>query len=349
MSIQLLPSGLRRKLRHAQGAAALAMGLAASTTASFAAPCQGTDQRGDIDPALRAEMRAQLDTAPFSEGLFWTAQRGDRIVFVIGTYHLNDPRFVNWVPVFEQALNGADLLLVESTDEDQIRLQKELSQDMSRAFISDGPSLIERLDKAEWAHIAALAKAAGVPTIVAAKMQPWFLSLALAMPLCAKQDPTIKNGLDARLIAAARTKGTDVRALEDAMTVIRMLSDVPIDKQVEDLRSYLTLAQADENQLASLSAAYFDEQVLEYALQEELRFLTAPGPKSRSDRAIEMAGIMDKLLYRRNKAWLPVIEAAVGDHIVVAVGALHLPGKDGVLQLLQNAGYDLRRQALPKP
>ena len=45
---------------------------------------------------------------------------------------------------------------------------------------------------------------------------------------------------------------------------------------------------------------------------------------------------------RRNRAWLPVIEAqAAKGQLVVAFGALHLPGETGVLNLLAQNGWKI--------
>lgn len=51
------------------------------------------------------------------------------------------------------------------------------------------------------------------------------------------------------------------------------------------------------------------------------------------------------MLVHRNAAWIPVIEATEGTTLVVAVGALHLPGETGILNLLQQQGYSLTRAA----
>ncbi|NBT33269.1 MAG: TraB/GumN family protein, partial [Rhodobacteraceae bacterium] len=51
------------------------------------------------------------------------------------------------------------------------------------------------------------------------------------------------------------------------------------------------------------------------------------------------------LLVDRNTAWIPVIETAASAHdtIAVAVGAGHLPGKDGLLFQLQQNGWEITR------
>ena len=55
----------------------------------------------------------------------------------------------------------------------------------------------------------------------------------------------------------------------------------------------------------------------------------------------------DKLMDQRNRAWVAPIEAAAADAarrhkgVVVGFGALHLPGRNGVLSLLQQRGWTI--------
>jgi uncharacterized protein YbaP (TraB family) len=57
-----------------------------------------------------------------------------------------------------------------------------------------------------------------------------------------------------------------------------------------------------------------------------------------------MPQIASRVLDSRSKSWLPRIIAAtsVSKRTLVAVGALHLPGKNGLLALLQRAGHGVR-------
>jgi len=48
------------------------------------------------------------------------------------------------------------------------------------------------------------------------------------------------------------------------------------------------------------------------------------------------------LISARNRGWIGVIEAAAANgSVLAAFGALHLPGEDGVLALLDRAGWAL--------
>jgi uncharacterized protein YbaP (TraB family) len=54
----------------------------------------------------------------------------------------------------------------------------------------------------------------------------------------------------------------------------------------------------------------------------------------------EWKGFEDILLANRNRTWISIMESAMKQGTqIFAVGAGHLPGKDGVINLLRQAGY----------
>ena len=61
------------------------------------------------------------------------------------------------------------------------------------------------------------------------------------------------------------------------------------------------------------------------------------------DVAQQYPEVYDDLLVNRNKNWLPKIEAmmATNEIELILVGTLHMPGKEGVLALLEEKGYTL--------
>jgi len=56
-----------------------------------------------------------------------------------------------------------------------------------------------------------------------------------------------------------------------------------------------------------------------------------------------MADFENEMLYKRNMAWIPEIKKLISEKTTfIAVGAGHLGGQKGVLQLLKNEGYTLK-------
>ena len=59
-----------------------------------------------------------------------------------------------------------------------------------------------------------------------------------------------------------------------------------------------------------------------------------------SDTPDYMAGFTDILLYHRNQNWVKKLKTLLPEKsILVAVGAGHLPGEKGVINLLRKEGY----------
>ena len=58
------------------------------------------------------------------------------------------------------------------------------------------------------------------------------------------------------------------------------------------------------------------------------------------DEFADYPGLYEKLVTKRNSAWVPVLERMLDDgaHSLVVVGALHLVGPGNVIELFQAAG-----------
>ncbi|MFW8635202.1 TraB/GumN family protein [Cribrihabitans pelagius] len=307
------------------------------------AACSGTDLRMNLSPAERAGISARVAALPYGEGNHWIARRGERRVHVIGTLHLNDPRMEPLTARLAPVIEGADALLIEADADAEAAFLETLARDPSLTLITEGPSLIDRLPAADWQALAAKARRHGIPPWMAAKMQPWFLSVSMAVPPCLRAPGSAPEpGLDKRLEARARAAAVPVAALEDPLTLLALMASDPLDQQVRELRAMLALLGTDGDAFRTMTESYFDEQAA-FFLELNRRDFLAQGTLPRPELEAMWQKTLTGLTGRRNRAWLPVIEATRGKRIVVAAGALHLPGENGLLNLLAQAGYSLKR------
>ncbi|KIC18837.1 TraB/GumN family protein [Leisingera sp. ANG-Vp] len=309
---------------------------------SLWAACTGIDQRLAMPAEDRTRIEAQVAATPFSEGNHWIARRGSRTLHVVGTMHISDPRLDAITTALAPVIAEADLLLLEGTKQEEAEMLAAIGRDPSLTLITEGPSLIDRLPPQEWESLAQKARANGVAPWMAAKMRPWFLAVSMAVPPCLRMLPDSTNGLDSRLEQAAEDAGTETRALEGPMTLFEVFNSEPLEEQVRQLRAYLALLGGEQDAFYTMVEAYFDEQSQTYFTIYEQDFLQSDVLPAGETRRIWQES-MEAMLDNRNLAWIPVIEAAQGDLIVVAAGALHLPGENGVLNLLQQQGYTLER------
>ena len=56
------------------------------------AECKGQNLIAQLSPDAQAALRAQAAEYPYGSGNYWQATRGDEVIHLIGTYHMDDPR-----------------------------------------------------------------------------------------------------------------------------------------------------------------------------------------------------------------------------------------------------------------
>lgn len=302
------------------------------------AACTGVDLIDALPAADRAAVEAEAARQPFAAGNFWRVTRGDEQAVVVGTYHLNDPRHDASVARLRPIIESAQTLLVEASPAEEARLKEAMAKDPS-LMLSDGPTLPERLTEDEWRMLSDALRARGIPPFMAAKFAPWYVSMTIAIPPCAMAEAQNPDGLDRRAMRVAEAAGVPIAALEPWDTVFGLFADLGEDEQLAMIRTALPLEDRVADLAVTLSGRYFtgeSRKVWEYM---RLESHDMPGYTPESADA-EFARMEETLILGRNRAWIPVIETALArGPAVVAVGALHLPGQDGVLALLERRGF----------
>jgi len=133
------------------------------------------------------------------------------------------------------------------------------------------------------------------------------------------------------IMKEAKQHNKNVRGLESVSFQMSIFDTIPYKMQAMQLVKYVDDADKgtsdDAQDYDKLMQAYRDQDLSKL---EELTKTTDMG----------MANFTDILLYNRNKNWVEKLKTILPDHsVVVAVGAGHLPGDKGVINLLRKAGY----------
>lgn len=322
---------------------ALTLALAPLPALAFPAGCIGRDLVADLPEAELATLRAAVDAVPYPQGNHWRATKDGQEVTILGTYHLADPRHEATLDQALDALAGATRLLVEGGPEEEAQLVAAMGSTPDLILLPEGRTLVDLLPPEDWAALSDALRARAIPPFMAARFRPWFVSVTLSLPACAAQAVMEKEGLDALLIKTAQDIGIPVGALEPWDTAFRIFEAMPMDSQIGMIRSTLAIEHQAEDFLFTLAEAYFREDSrLTWELMRRVA-LTLPGATPEQVEA-EFALMEEALMDGRNRAWIPVIEAAAAEGpVVVAFGALHLAGEEGVLNLLAQRGWTLER------
>lgn len=322
---------------------ALAATLALALAPSAWADCGGASLLDDLSP----EEEALLDAAgsqTHAEGLVWRATRGGETVLVVGTVHIDDDRLDALQAEIRPLVSEAESVLLEATEEERARIAALAAERPGEVFILEGPTLIDRLAPEDWEVVSEAAEAVGIPPFMASQFRPFYLSMALALPPCAFDGAmAMPNGLDLRIEEEALAAGLPVAALEPFDTVLDLLADQPEEDALAGLVAVARSGELMEASTVALLDLYFERRTAAAIALNEVSVGRMPDlDEAVRDEAI--AWFDELLLGRRNRDWIPVIEEAAAEGpVLIAAGAGHLPGEEGVLALLEGRGWTVER------
>lgn len=307
------------------------------------ATCGGPAFLDRLSDAERAAIDARVAETPFASGLAWQATKADQTLVVVGTMHIHDPRLTPLADELRPFVRSAQVLMVEATDVEEAAMQHAITANPDMIFITDGPTLPEQLDEDAWEALSAATAARQIPPFMAAKMQPWYLSLALAIPPCAMPDIVAgRRGLDHLLMEEADSAGVPMVAVEPWSTLLDVLQHGTAAEQLEMLQLGLLAPDMQSEMFVSMLDAYFAEEVATLWEASRTAINYVPGLDPVRGAAL-FAQTEQLILVDRNRAWMPVITDTMNGktNAMLAVGAAHLPGQTGVLNLLSQQGWDI--------
>ena len=131
------------------------------------------------------------------------------------------------------------------------------------------------------------------------------------------------------IMKEARDADKKIKGLETMNYQLGIFDKIPYKLQAKQLYQMISKSSdsTDGNDLLALTKVYKSQQL------EKLEEMTL-----KEDMGIK--NFTELLLYKRNENWTKKLEEMMIDRsLVVAVGAGHLPGKRGVINLLRLAGY----------
>ncbi len=246
---------------------------------------------------------------------------------MLGTFHLL-PKDIQWkTQLFDKKAKKAKLYVFELT---QTELTNPASQQLilSQGMLPEGQQLQNIIGPELFAKVAAAGPKVGLPGEALNRMRPWLAAVLLSSQAAkiAGFEPGL--GVDSVLQAQAAKRKLPTEGLETMAEQVTALSALDSDGAYQMLEETAKeLADAKQVFAKMLDAwASGDAADLEAAFLQDMTTF----PKA-----------YDALLIQRNLRWLPKFEALLqtGQPVLVAVGAGHLVGPDGMVALLRAKGF----------
>jgi uncharacterized protein len=284
-----------------------------------------------------APLSAKSPEPQLATPALWEVQSpsGKGKLYLFGTFHLL-PKTTQWQSqLFDKKIKSAKKYVFELSEAD---MKSPESQQLllSKGMLPEGQALDAIVGPELFAKVDAAGKAVGVPTVVLNRMRPWMASVLLGVQAAKAAGMEPGLGVEAVLQARAASAKLPVTGLETMADQVEALASLDDDGAREMLAETANeLANANKIFAEMLSAwASGDSGKIEAVFLNDMQTY----PKA-----------YEALLKQRNLRWLPKLEALLAERtpVLVAVGAGHLVGPDGVVALLRAKGYKIK-QVQPK-
>ena len=249
-------------------------------------------------------------------------------LYLLGSVHLLPQDASALPPQVDTAFEHAKTVSLETSFDS---MQMKAAELMMRGRFSNGATLRSTLSPKALPKVDSLLQSYGLTLDQVNGFKPWFVSMLLSQVAMQRMGFQAQYGVDMQLNARAKAAGKPVLGLESPEFQIGMFDGLSEADQEQMLVDGTSPSQAAK-ELATIRDAWAvgNVAVLDSLLNRRLD--SAPG-------------LRNALLTSRNRNWIPKLEQIITgkDDALVVVGAGHLVGKDGVLELLKAKGYTIEQ------
>lgn len=256
----------------------------------------------------------------------WKVQGKEASVYLLGSVHVLKASDYPLAAPIEAAFSKASVVAFE-TDIGALDDPAVAMKLMSKSQLPEGETLGTQLSPEVYKLWTKQVSESGLPTELFDRFTPGMAAVTISLLEMQKLGLEPRHGVDKHFFALARKSGKEILPLEPIEFQINLLTGFSKEEGEGLLKATLKEIDNLKKDLAKLLQAWKtgDAVALESLLNEAMK---------------ESPAIYKRMLTDRNQNWLPKIEelARGKKNAVVIVGAAHLVGKDGVVELLRKKG-----------
>ena len=192
--------------------------------------------------------------------------------------------------------------------------------------MNDGIKISDLLTKEEYAKLETFLKNSKSPMPISSinRLKPFLVAglLSTVSLNCEMQD-----GMEQLIMKEASLHDKEIFGLESVQFQATLFDSVPYEKQAKDLIKYIDSADTYQKSTRDLVDVYLKQDLKR---MDSLLRISEPGSED----------YLDLLLYNRNRRWVFQMPGIMMEGtLLFAVGAGHLTGEQGVINLLRKKGF----------
>lgn len=249
--------------------------------------------------------------------------------YLFGTIHLINKEDFLFTPAMEKAFQESKSVAFEIKLDDMNNMSSQMSM-MMKAFMDGGKTLRDLISKEDYELVQKHFSKIGLPLVLLERMKPMFLSALASGDISPEK---MSSGeivsYEFKLMDKAKAQNKPISGLETMEFQMSLFDSIPYEAQAKMLVDGIKSSDASEDQFRKMVELYKNQDL------EGMQRMVSSDEEG-------FGKYEDILLVKRNQSWIPLmITAMEKESTFFAVGAGHLPGAQGVIELLEKEGYTL--------
>ena len=250
--------------------------------------------------------------------------------YILGTHHMAPSTMIDQIKGMNEAIAGCDIVVGE-VEKDSL-MSPEVQARMAQAMVAPLDSTLDKvLTPADYGIVEKVFNkyfgTLGMKLKQVNNLKPSAISTQMQAMQAINFDAN--SLIDVMVQTRANEAGRPSVGLESVDEQINLLFNGSIANQAKGLVEACKQDEFFQVQSAALADAYLAQD-----LDKLLAVMTDATMGGDSEEEMEV------LIYSRNRSWAEKLKVIMPERAcLVCVGAGHLPGEQGLLQLLRNAGY----------
>lgn len=253
--------------------------------------------------------------------LLWKVEgNGIQPSYVFGTFHLIPQDDFEFKDKVDKAIKDTDITVLElDMDDPQMMVSMQ-----ALAQLEEGKKLSSYMDEKEYEILDKyLTEHMGVGMAAFNTFKPFTVTSMITITMMGKQAASY----EAEIIKRSKEAQKEILGLETPEFQVSVFETVPYEEQIDQIIEYLQEPEKMTKEFDAMIAQYKNEDIEGLYNTMDESFKEAPAFKK-------------ALLDSRNTNWITKIgEISKDQKVFYGVGAGHLGGDQGVINLLRKAGY----------
>ncbi len=265
------------------------------------------------------------------KSFLWQLQSANSRFYIVGSIHFMKKEHYPLKKVIEDAFDNVKKLVLE-IDLPDATTQKAQAVTAEKGIYRDGTTLRQNIPSDTYALAERRAKDLGIEIKALNSFKPWVVALMLTSLKLQQLGFDPNHGIDRYLAKRAKQAGKETAGLETLEFQVGLLDQLSKRNQEMLLRQSLNeITLLDENV----------NQIVQFWSRGDLTGVEKLLLKGMQ----QFPELHQKVFAERNRRWLGQIERLIAEglDVMVVVGAGHLVGKDGIIELLKQRGYTMEQ------